>query len=627
MTSPNASSPQTHPGPAAWLPWLLHLLGVVATVVVFLLLSVGSAWADSPKPETVKPDSARTEALKPEALKPESLKRNSPEKNGTSRMLKVQLQWAHQGQFAGFYVAQARRYFEAEGLTVDLIPGGAGINPIKELQAGKADIAVAWFNNAWQLSTPKSRVTNIAQITAESSLYLVCRISLGIYTARDVEGQKIGVWNLGDEIVVKDLMAHYGVDPSKVELVQQSENGQDLIDGTLPCVTAMAYNEYERILRSEIDDSDLVVLNPTDFRIPHIEDGLYVLTDRLNDPEFRETLAKFLRALRRGWDLSRRSPTLAVENVYRIAPDLDRHQQQQMVENLLAVIPRDKETFGLFNLKTFDAVIAANKRYGQPSTPPPMIWTHDVWENLQTLDQADRPIHVATTHYVKKVTSSTAFYILLTFGMLTFALSGLLEAINRGYDIWGRLSLAFLSGLGGGTLRDFLIGGDRLPLYYVRDLTTPTGILIIVFAATVVTAFNQDLHKTKVFKSIKMYADIIGFSVLAMAGAMFSISAGLPWFWAPICAALSCAGGGVLRDIVVNQEPSTFKGVLYEELAILGALVFVAGLMIANTFEQTPMPVYITVVVSMLVIAAARILVYRYHVRYPKILMGTRLNP
>jgi uncharacterized membrane protein YeiH len=75
----------------------------------------------------------------------------------------------------------------------------------------------------------------------------------------------------------------------------------------------------------------------------------------------------------------------------------------------------------------------------------------------------------------------------------------------------------------------------------------------------------------------------------------------------------------MLRDIVVNQEPSTFKGVFYEEIALLGALVFIAGLMIANTFEQTPLPVYITVVVSIVLIATCRIVVYRYNIRYPKI--------
>ena len=60
---------------------------------------------------------------------------------------------------------------------------------------------------------------------------------------------------------------------------------------------------------------------------------------------------------------------------------------------------------------------------------------------------------------------------------------------------------------------------------------------------------------------------------------------------------------------------------------MLGALVFVAGLMVANTFEQSPIPVYVTVVISMLIIVLLRVLVYRYDIRYPKLLTGTRLNP
>lgn len=546
----------------------------------------------------------------------------------TPRTLKVQLQWSDQAQFAGFYVAQSRRFFEAEGLRVELIPGGPSVNSIEALQAGKADVAVAWLNNAWEKSVPGKRVTNIAQITADSGLYVVCRISLGIFTSRDVEGREVGVWNTGDQVVVRELIRLYGLDPEKVKIVEQAPGGADLISGRLPCVTAMSYNEYWQVIKAGIDPSDLIIINPLDLRIPHIEDGLYVLTDRLSSPEFRDTLTLFLRALRRGWDLSRRSPTLAVETVQRMAPELDRGDQQQMIENMLAVIPTENHQFGLFDLAKFDAVKAANARFAHVTKePPPMIWTHEIWENLQTLDNSDRPIHVATTHYVRNVIASKAFYILLTFGMLTFALSGVLEAVNRGYDIWGRLILAFLGGLGGGTLRDFLIGGDRLPPAYVRDLTAPIGILIMVLVATVITAIYQDAHKTKTFKTIKMYADIIGFSVLAIAGAMFSISSGLPWLWAPICAALSCAGGGMLRDIVVNQEPSTFKGVIYEEVAVLGALVFVAGLMIANTFEQTAIPVYVTVILSMLVIVIVRLVVYRYDIRYPKIFTGSRLNP
>jgi len=64
---------------------------------------------------------------------------------------------------------------------------------------------------------------------------------------------------------------------------------------------------------------------------------------------------------------------------------------------------------------------------------------------------------------------------------------------------------------------------------------------------------------------------------LAITGAVFAINANMPWFWAPICAALSCAGGGMLKDIVINKEPVTFRGTINEEVAVVGALILVGG--------------------------------------------------
>lgn len=537
--------------------------------------------------------------------------------------VRVQLQWSDQAQFAGFYAAKARQLFKAEGLDVQLIPGGPGINPVQALQSGKADVAVAWLSSAWGLSTPDNRVTNIAQIFSESALVLICRISLGIYTPSDVLGKQIGVWNVGDEVAVQGLLERFDLDINQVELVEQRPGGQDLIEGKVPCVTAMTYNEYWSILKAGVEITDLIVVDPADYDVPHFEDGLYVLSKRLESTEFRETMVKLLRALRRGWTLSQRAPTLAIEAVMQRNPTLDRDHQQHMIQNVVQLVDTRPEAFGLFSLGEFDVVTASKQRYTN-STPPSQLWTHQVWSALQDQEGRLKTIEVSTQHYLQKITATTAFNVLMIFGMLTFALSGVLEAINRSYDLWGRLVLAFLGGLGGGTLRDLLISGDRWPPAYLQNLIPATGILLIVILASVVTAFYRDVHKTDAFKTIKMYADIVGFSVLAIAGASFAISSGLPWFWAPICAALSCAGGGFLRDIVVNQEPSTFKGVFYEEVAILGALVFSVGLMIANRFEHSGTPVLVTIVLSILFIAACRIAIYRYNLHYPRWLVGKR---
>lgn len=244
-----------------------------------------------------------------------------------------------------------------------------------------------------------------------------------------------------------------------------------------------------------------------------------------------------------------------------------------------------------------------------------------MWRTMRIWDGADPPIHLATKHYVAKVFESQFFKLFFALGVLTFALSGVLEAINRGYDLWGRLVLAFISGLGGGTLRDLLIGGDRYPLSYTRDISLLTGILFIVLISVLITIYKRDLHHSPRFKKLKLFVDVIGFSVLATAGAMIAIISDLHWLWAPICAALSCAGGGMLRDIVINNEPATFKGVIYEELAVVGALIFVAGLMVANHYELSSIPVYASIVATVSFIVLLRVLVYRYHIKYPTFLM------
>ena len=87
----------------------------------------------------------------------------SPKENGKKiTKLRLQLHRDHQAQFAGFYVAQSRNYFAEDGLEVEIIPGGPGINPITEIQEGRADIAVTWLSNAWRHSKPAQSVTNIA---------------------------------------------------------------------------------------------------------------------------------------------------------------------------------------------------------------------------------------------------------------------------------------------------------------------------------------------------------------------------------------------------------------------------------------------------------------------------------
>lgn len=551
----------------------------------------------------------------------------SDDKRSDPIKLRVQLQWSDQAQFAGLYMAQSQKLFEQAGLKVELIAGGANTNPIKQLQENRADIAIAWLDNAWQRSNPSNSVTNVAQIFDGSALRLVCRPSLGIQTPKDLANRKIGIWGIGDKSTIKAMLLRYGVAIDDKQFVEQRPDAQDLISGSVGCATVMNYNEYWTILNSGISQSDLLVLNPQNVGVPHIEDGVYVLTQRLSSAQFRDALVKLLRATREGWRLAQQLPDYTLNLILASYPHLDRDRQQHILTTVLPMIPASDLHFGKFNLSSFDQVVAARKASDNKDVAPANLWTHQIWSELRAQD-GDKPrLAPSTQHYIENaIKHAPAFKALLILGVLTFALTGLLEAVSLGYDLWGRLVLAAVACLGGGTLRDFLIGGDRLPPSYVNDPVPTTIVLLVVLIGTIVTSIYKDFHKTKAFARIKLTTDIFGFSALALVGALYCIAAGLPWRWAPVCAALTCTGGGMLRDIVINREPRTFKGTIYEEVAVVGAIILLIGLAIADEMEQSPVGVYLSIIVCFVSMIAMRVLVHHYKITYPSWLTGRKTD-
>jgi len=540
--------------------------------------------------------------------------------------IRLQLTWSHQAQFAGVYVAQIRKHFAAAGIDLIVFPGGPALSPINELQNGNADVAIAWFNNAYELSKPDKQVVNIGQIFSGSALDIICRISAGVFGPKDMLGKKIGVWDVvGDTSIVKDMLTKLSIPIDQVELIRQKSDGKDLIDRNVACVTAMSYNEYWKIIDAGVPASDLIVIDPEKYGSINIEDGIYVMRDRLQDPNFNKQMVRFMRALRKGWSEARIAPTLAAQQVLNFDGNVDIRHQVQMAQTVLELIPKNNNEFGLFKLANYKSSLDLLAR----ETPnkdidPSSLWTHSVWSELQKEDGQAKPLTEATRFYVTEIVKSQWFTLLIYLSAFTFALSGTLEGINRNYDLWGRLILALLSGLGGGTLRDIVIGGERLHFYYVQDIVYPTGILLIVLAVSIIGMRYHDFHHSALFKGIKKYTDIIGFAGLATLGAMLALAAGMPWFWAPICGALSCAGGGMLRDVLVNQEPHTFKGVIYEEAAVLGGLILTAGLFISNYFESSSIPVLLTVIFTFFLIISLRLIIYKYNITYPAILGGPK---
>ncbi|BCY28851.1 trimeric intracellular cation channel family protein [Flavobacterium okayamense] len=152
-------------------------------------------------------------------------------------------------------------------------------------------------------------------------------------------------------------------------------------------------------------------------------------------------------------------------------------------------------------------------------------------------------------------------------GVFVFAISGVLAAINKKLDLFGVFIIAFVTALGGGTLRDVLIG--RTPVGWMQDLNY---VYLIIAGYFIAIFFRNYLNKLRL--SLFLF-DTIGLGVFTLIG----IEKGLEYGLHPvICIALgtiTATFGGLIRDILCNEIPLLLrKGTIYATICIIGGVLF-----------------------------------------------------
>ena len=231
----------------------------------------------------------------------------------------LQLKWVTQGQFAGYYVAKDKGFYEEEGLDVTIKPGGPDIAPPQVIAGGGADVIVEWMPAALASREKGVPLVNIAQPFKRSGMMLTCLKETGVETPEDFRGRTLGVWFFGNEYPFLSWMSELGIptDGSEqgVEVLKQGFNVDPLLQKQADCISTMTYNEYWQVIDAGISEDDLVVFKYEDQGVATMEDGLYVLEDDLEDPAFVDRMARFVRASMKGWDYAREHPEEAAEIV------------------------------------------------------------------------------------------------------------------------------------------------------------------------------------------------------------------------------------------------------------------------------------------------------------------------
>lgn len=253
--------------------------------------------------------------------------------------VKLQLKWVTQAQFAGYYVAAEKGYYKDEGLEVTIMPGGPDIAPAQVIAGGGADVIVDWMPSALAAREKGLALVNIAQPFKSSGMMLTCLKETGITSPADFKGKTLGVWFFGNEYPFLSWMAHLGIPTTGgadgVEVLKQGFNVDPLLQKQAACISTMTYNEYWQVIDAGIAPEDLVTFKYEDEGVATLEDGLYVMEDRLADPAFKETMVKFVRASMKGWKDAEADPEAAAMIVLEndeTGAQTEIHQKRMMSE-------------------------------------------------------------------------------------------------------------------------------------------------------------------------------------------------------------------------------------------------------------------------------------------------------
>lgn len=164
-----------------------------------------------------------------------------------------------------------------------------------------------------------------------------------------------------------------------------------------------------------------------------------------------------------------------------------------------------------------------------------------------------------------------AFAGLQLVGLVAFALSGAAVAVRAGMDWLGIVVLSTITSIGGGTIRDLLIGGG------VGWVAEPWPIWVALVTSVVVIAVShwRPQHEPDSLRVV-LVADAAGLAVFTVLGTTLALSAGVERDVAVLLGVVSGVGGGVIRDVLAGQRPLVLVGQVYALSAIAGSVLFVA---------------------------------------------------
>ncbi|CDF79729.1 adS protein [Formosa agariphila KMM 3901] len=202
-------------------------------------------------------------------------------------------------------------------------------------------------------------------------------------------------------------------------------------------------------------------------------------------------------------------------------------------------------------------------------------------------------------------------YIIDILGTISFAISGVLVALSKRMDPFGVLIIASVTAIGGGTLRDVLVGNT--PVTWMHNMTY----VYVILATTIFSVVLR--HKIDYLRTSLFLFDTIGIGLYTLVGIQVGMSHGLHPIICIALGTMTACFGGVIRDILCNEIPVIFRDEIYATACILGGISYFV-------LRKLPIEDDYVFMFSGLVVILIRLLAVRFKIKLPNLYKSEIVN-
>ena len=296
--------------------------------------------------------------------------------------VRLQLQWAPQAQFAGYFAAVEQGYYEAAGVDVEIVPGGPDVIP---QQAGSAadgpEFTISWVPKVLEarIGNPASDLVNIAQVFQRSGTLSVSWKDSNITKPADFAGKKVGVWDFGNEFEVTAAAQKAGLEQgTDYEKVIQPFDMTLLLSRQIDVAEAMIYNEYAQVLEATNPETgelykpeDLNVINYNDEGTAMLQDAIFARASWLAEEGNEEIATNFLKASFQGWIHCRDNPEDCIQYTVNAGSTLGAGHQAWMMNEVNPLIWPSPAGIGVMDPDQWEQTVEVSLGAGIITEAPP----------------------------------------------------------------------------------------------------------------------------------------------------------------------------------------------------------------------------------------------------------------